>query len=69
MEYVFFSNLGCPQRGGNHSLTSNCRIKNPKIHELPYFLKLKICTCSVLFPLFLPDLDKQYRNEIEKDKK
>ena len=66
---MFISNLGSPERRSNHSLTFKCRFKNPKIHELPYVLKLKTCASCVLFPLFLPDLDKQYRNEIEVDKK
>ena len=65
MEYVFFSNLGCPERRGNHSLTSKCRFK-----------KLKSMTCVMsftgrpvpfpfLFPLFLADVDKNYKNEID----
>ena len=66
---MFISNLGSPERRGYHSLTSKCRSKNHKTDELPYVLKLKTCASCILFPLFLPDLDKQYRNEIEADKK
>ena len=65
---MFNSNLGSPERRGNHSLTFKCRFRNPKIHELRYVLTLKICASCVLFPLFLPGLDKQYRIEIEVDK-
>ena len=65
---MFISNLGSPERRRNHSLTSKCIFKNPKLHELPYVLKLKTHGSCVLFPLFLADLDKQYRNEIEVDK-
>ena len=66
---MFISNLESPERRRNHSLTSTCIFKNPKIYELPYVLKLKSRASYVLFPLFLADLDKQYRNEIEVDKK
>ena len=66
---MFISNLGCPEHRRNHSLTSKCIFKDPKIHELPDVLKLKTPASCVLFLLFLADLDKQYRNEIEVDKK
>ena len=66
---MFISNLGSPERRRNYSLTSKCIFKNPKIHELPHVLKLKTRASWVLVPLFLADLDKQYRNEIEADKK
>ena len=54
---MFISNLGSPERRRNHSLTSKC-----------IFKKLKTRASCVLFPLFLADVDKQYRNEIEVDK-
>ena len=66
---MFISKLGCPQGRGGHLLTSKCIFKNPKIHELPYVLKLKSRASCVLFPLFLADLDKKYRNETEMNKK
>ena len=66
---MFLSKLWCPERKENNSLTSKCRFKNPKIHELPYVLKLKTRASCVLFPLFLADLDKKYRNEIEMNEK
>ena len=62
---MFISNLESPERRRNHSLTSKRIFKNPKIHELSYVLKLKTRASCVLFALFLADLDKQYRNEIE----
>ena len=62
---MFISKLRCPEMGGNHSLTSKCRFKNPKIHELRYVLELKTPASPVLVSLFLVDLDKKYRNEIE----
>ena len=67
---MFLSKLGCPQRGGNHFPTSNCRIKNPKLHDLSLRRGLQNpCQFAFMFPLFLADLDKKYRNEIEMDKK
>ena len=36
---MFISKLESPESRGNHSLTSKCRFKNPKIHELCYVLK------------------------------
>ena len=42
MEYVLISNLGCPESRGNHSLTSKCRFKNHKIHDLPYVVELPV---------------------------
>ena len=68
---MFISKLESPKSRVNHSLTSKCRFKNPKIHELCYVLKLKTRRLPVafLFPLFLADLGKKYRNEIEMNKK
>ena len=66
MEYVYFS-IGSPERGGNHSLTSKCRFKNPKIHDLS--LSSKALSVAFMFPLFLADLDMKYGNEIEMDEK
>ena len=67
---MFISNLWSLKRRGNHSLTSKCRFKNPKIHELCYVLEFKTqLPGAFVFPLFLVDLDKKYRNEIEVDKK
>ena len=50
---MFTSKLGCPERRRNRSLSSKCRFKNLKIHQL----------------LFLVDLEKKYRNESEFDEK
>ena len=68
---MFISKLGCPEVRGNHCLTSKCSLKNPKMHELHYVLQLKTRRVPVafLFPLFLADLDKKYKNEIEMNKK
>ena len=66
---MFIFKLGCPQRRGNHSLTSKCRFKNPEIHDLRYVLDWKTRASLVLLSLFLADLDKKYRNEIEMKKK
>ena len=41
------SKLGCPESRENHSLTSNCRFKNLKIHELHYVLEVKTCASRV----------------------
>ena len=63
---MFISKLGFLGSRGNYSLTSKCRFKNPKIHELCYGLEFKTRASTVfLFPLFLADLDKKYRNEIK----
>ena len=48
---MFISNLGCPECRENHSLTSKCRFKNPKIHELCNVLEFKIRASSVLVSL------------------
>ena len=48
---MFISKLESPEGKGNHSLTSKCRFKNPKIHELYYFLKLKTRTGCVFVSL------------------
>ena len=63
---MFVSKLECPQRRGNHSLTSRCRFKNPKIHNLknPRTALSPGVQAAFLSPLFLTDLDKKYRNEI-----
>ena len=62
---MFISKLEGPENRGNHSLTSKCRFRNNKIHELHYVLKLKTQPVAFLFPLFLADVDMKYRNEIE----
>ena len=52
MEYVYFL-IGGSERRGNHSLTSECRFKNPKIHDLPYVLDFKTrdsCVHLTLIP-------------------
>ena len=49
MEYVYF----CPERKENNSLTSKCRFKNPKIHELRYVLEFKI-RASCVHVSFIP---------------
>ena len=64
---MFISKSGCTEHRGNHSLTSKCIFRNPKIHG--YVLELKHVPVAYLFLLFLADLDKKYRNEIEMDKK
>ena len=68
---MFISKLECPEIGRNHCLISKCRLKKPKIHERCYVLEYKnpVVPRASLFPLFLADLDKKYRNEIEMDKK
>ena len=68
---MFISKSESLESRGNHSLTSKCRFKNNKIHDLCYLLKLKTRRVSVpfLFNIFLADLDKKYRNEIEMNKK
>ena len=65
---MFISKLESPESRGNHSLTSKCRFKNPQIHELCYVMEFKTRASSVLVSVFLADLDKNYRNEIEMDK-
>ena len=64
---MFISKIGCPESRGNHTLTSKCRFKNPKIDELHYSLEFKIRTRCVRVSLMV-DLDKKYRNKIEMDK-
>ena len=45
---MFISKLGCPEIKGNHPLTSKCRFKNLKIHDLPYVLEFKTrASCRV----------------------
>ena len=60
---MFIFKLGCPENRGNYSLTSKCRFKNPKIHDLS--LSSKAVSVAFMFPLFLADLDMKYGNEIE----
>ena len=48
---MFISKLKCQESRGNHSLTSKCRFKNPKIHELCYVLELKTRASYVLASL------------------
>ena len=38
---MIISKLESPESRGSHSLTSQCRFKSPKVHELCYVLKLK----------------------------
>ena len=66
---MFISKLESAESRENHSLTSKCRFKNLKIHELCYVMEFKTRASSVLVSLFLVDLDKKYRNEIEINKK
>ena len=65
---MFISKLECPEHRGNHSLTSKCRLKNPKSMSCLTSLSSKAEPVASMFALFLVDLDKKYRNEIEKDK-
>ena len=62
---MFISELGSLERRENHFLTSKCRFKNPKIHELRYVLELKTRASPVLVSLFLVDLDKNYTIEMK----
>ena len=41
---MFISNLGCPERRGNHSLTSKRIFENLNI-------QFKTCACRVILPL------------------
>ena len=66
---MFIFKLGCPERKENNSLPSKCRFKIPEIDELRYVLKLKTRASSFMFPLFVADLDKTYRNETKIGKK
>ena len=66
---MFISKLGFPELRGNHSLISKCRIKSYKIHDLHYVLDFKTLPVEFMFPLFLADLYRKYRNEIEMDEK
>ena len=45
------------------------QIQKIKIHDLRYVLDWKTRASPVLVSLFLADLDKKYRNEIEMNKK
>ena len=38
---MFISKFGSPESRGNHSLTSKCRSKTAKIHELRYVLEFR----------------------------
>ena len=62
---LFVSKLGCKESRGNHSLTSKCRFKNLKIHQLRHVLEFQTLPVVFLSSLFLADLDTKYRNEIE----
>ena len=64
---MFISKLRYPERKENNSLTSKCRLKNLKIHELNGIQDM--VRVPFLFLIFLTDIDKKYRNEIEMDKK
>ena len=68
---MFISKVESPESRGNQSLTSRCKFKTAKIHELRYVLEFKTQRVPVafFFPLFLADLDKKYTNEIEMNKK
>ena len=66
---MFIFQLGCPESRGNHSLTSKCKFSNLKIQDLPYVLYFKPVPVAFMYPLFLADLDKKYKSEIEMDKK
>ena len=71
---MFIFKLGCQENRGYHSLTSKCRFKYFKIHDLLYDALHpsveKVChAVAFIFPIFLADLDKKSENEIEKDKK
>ena len=70
---MFIFKLGCRENRGNHSLTSKCRFKNLKIHDLLYDVLHpsveKMCQSRSFFPYSWLILDKKYKNEIEKDKK
>ena len=50
---MFISKLGCPERKETNSLTSKCRFKSPRIHELCYVLELKISDRCILVS-FIP---------------
>ena len=65
---MFICKLGCPKRRGNHSISSKCRFRNPKIHTLHYIIEFKIRTSGVFFPVFLADLEMKYKNEGEFNK-
>ena len=68
---MFISKLESLESRGNQLLTSKCRFKTAKIHELCYVLEFKTRRVPVafLFCLVLADLDKKYTNEIEMNKK
>ena len=63
---MFIVNLEIPGSRRNHSLTSKCRFRNLKIHDV-LSPRVQACVSRVLnlFPLFLDDLDKKYKNEIK----
>ena len=48
---MFVSKLRCPERKENNSLTSKCRFKNLKIHELCYVMEFKNRASPVLVSL------------------
>ena len=62
---MFISKLWCQESRGNHSLTYKCRFKNPKSMNSVTSWSAKPLPVAFLFLLFLADLDKKYRNEIE----
>ena len=66
---MFIFKLRYQERQENNSLTSKCRYRTLRIHELCYLMEFKARASSVLVSLFLADLDKNYGNEIEMDKK
>ena len=55
---MFIFKLGSLESGGNHSLASECRFKNPKIYDLHYFLKLKT-RASCVFVSLIPGWSRQ----------
>ena len=48
---MFISNLGFPEHRRNLSISSKCRFKNAKIHELRYVMELKTRASCVLVSL------------------
>ena len=65
---MFISKWGCSERRGNHSLTPKRRFKNLKTMTCLTFLTSKRVPVAFIFPVFLADLEKKYKNESEFDK-
>ena len=77
---MFISKLESSESRGNHSLTSKCRFKTTKVHELRYVLQIQdYCRfktlriyelCYVMeFKEWCEFRSWRCRNEIEMDKK